>query len=123
MVDPILHDVSYTKDGKVTRPRVETVVRMHNALIIAHPAEAKKWRRTALTKPLAKRDDKALLFIAAHTMVETSNKERWSAQIHAWVEEYRVFCGEYPQWGTYFLYPNCTPTGFLVSRISNFVFS
>jgi len=88
VVDPILHKVSYTKDGKVTRPRVESVVRLHNALIHAHPAEAQKWRRTPLTKQLAKHDDTALLFVAAHTMVENSDKERWSAQIHAWAEEY-----------------------------------
>ena len=77
VVDPILHKVSYTKDGKVTRPRVESVVRLHNALIHAHPAEAQKWRRTPLNKQLSKHDDTALLFVAAHTMVENSDKERW----------------------------------------------
>jgi len=86
VVDSIVHKVSYTKEGKVTKPRVEAIVRSHNALILAHPSEAEKWGRTKLTKQNAKHDTNAMLFIAAHTMKETH--VHFNAQIHAWVEEH-----------------------------------
>ena len=41
VVDPVVDGVTYNKDGKVTKPRVEAVMRTHNTLIDADPAEAR----------------------------------------------------------------------------------
>ena len=87
VVDPALHGVTYTKEGKVKKPRIEIIVNTHNALIQALPAKAKEWGRTSsITKQIAKHDYNALLFIAAHTM--DTKDVHFNAQLHAWVEEY-----------------------------------
>jgi len=87
VVDPVVDKVTYTKDGKVKKPRVEIVVNAHNALFQAFPAKAKEWGRTSsVNKESAKHDCDALLFIAAQTM--DTGDPHFNAQIHAWVEEY-----------------------------------
>ena len=86
VVDPVVDKVTYTKDGKVKKPRVEVVVRLHNALIDADPREAARWKRQKINKKEAQHDYKALLFIAAHSMKTTH--AHFDARIHAWVEEF-----------------------------------
>ena len=87
VVDPVVDKVTYTKDGKVKKPRVEIVVNAHNALFQAFPAKAKEWGRTSsINKESAKHDCDALLFIAAQTM--DTGDPHFNAQLHAWIEEY-----------------------------------
>ena len=54
VVDPVVDGVTYIKDGKVTKPRVEAVMRTHNTLIDADPAEAARWKRQKINKNEAK---------------------------------------------------------------------
>ena len=78
--------VTYTKEGKVRKPRNDSIARVHNTIVRAKGDAARQWNRQIITTEEAKHNPRALLFIAANTLDPMDGNR--DDQIHVWAEEY-----------------------------------